>query len=78
MITNKDKLIINQILSERNRLRNEKNINPDMVFIHPDLLSKPYSSIGGDDPLKVFESKYIEKNRFILSVEQELGSIKPF
>lgn len=79
MTVSKDTLIIMQILSARNSCREENNIDPDVVFVHPSLFSEKYSEIGPKgDRLKVFESEFIEKGMFILSVHRELGSINPF
>ncbi|MGE8600970.1 MAG: hypothetical protein ACN6N2_16670 [Acinetobacter calcoaceticus] len=69
-----DLKIIEQIKNEKRDFILRTNKEPDLVFVHPSLLSGQYDSIDG---MEVVLTKLIKENNIIISVRSELVS-NPF
>lgn len=70
----KDSKIIEQIKNEKRDFILRTGKEPDLVFVHPSLLSNQYDSIDG---MEVVLTKFIKENNVIISVRSELVS-NPF
>lgn len=70
----KDSIIIEQIKSEKRDFILRTNKEPDLVFVHPSLLSGQYDSIDG---MEVVLTNLIKENNVIISVRSDLVS-NPF
>ncbi|HCV3097135.1 TPA: hypothetical protein OV534_001115 [Acinetobacter baumannii] len=70
----KDSKIIEQIKSEKRDFILRTNKEPDLVFVHPFLLSGQYDSIDG---MEVVLTNLIKENNVIISVRSDLVS-NPF
>ncbi|EPS1333702.1 hypothetical protein ACVBWA_000240 [Acinetobacter baumannii] len=70
----KDSKIIEQIKSEKRDFILRTNKEPDLVFVHPSLLSGQYDSIDG---MEVVLTNLIKENNVIISVRSDLVS-NPF
>ncbi|MEI1678950.1 hypothetical protein V8P80_14740 [Acinetobacter baumannii] len=70
----KDSKIIEQIKNEKRDFILRTNKEPDLVFVHPSLLSGQYDSIDG---MEVVLTNLIKENNVIISVRSELVS-NPF
>lgn len=71
---NKDSKIIEQIKNKKRDFILRTGKDPDLVFVHPSLLSNQYDSIDG---MEMVLTKFIKENNVIISVRSELVS-NPF